>query len=135
IVPQTPSYMAWLGGVDGQDEHTDNNLVDSIYQDVTVPAGTTKVVLTGYYDVATEESGSTVYDRGSLSIMQNGTVLETVLSLTNATPTADWTAINYTLTHDVAGQTIRVFMTSSNDVTNPTSFYFDSFVLTATYCP
>jgi hypothetical protein len=136
VVPQTPSFMAWLGGVYGDEEGTSQKLVDEIYEDVAIPANTTSLVLTGYYNVKTGETGSSVFDRGSLSLnTTSNTVIENVLSLTNANATADWTPINHTVNANVAGQTVRLFMTSSNDFSNATSFYFDSFSLVATHCP
>jgi xanthomonalisin len=129
VAEQSAPNKAWLGGI------AQANAKDTLHQDVMVPAGTTMLVLTGYYDVRTQETGSTVYDTGKAEITDtSGTVLATVLSLDNAHAKTAWTAINFTIPGNLSGQTIRVRFTSNNDGLNPTSFYFDSLVLQATYC-
>ena len=60
--------------------------------------------------------------------------LQVVKDLTNLTPTTAWTAIDTLATQNLAGQTVRVRITTTNDVVNPTSFYFDTLALTATIC-
>ena len=138
ITQQSAPYDAWMGGVQGTDYGV-STCTDTLYQDVAIPPSATALVLTGYYEVRTSESGGTVYDKGSLALTQtNGTVIETVFSqqqLNNAQPTTTWTPINHTFTNVSAGQTVRLFFTTTNDVTNPTSFYFDSLSLQATACP
>ena len=132
--PHTAPYRAWMGGFSGDQGYS--NLTDMLYQDVTVPAGTTQLVLTGYYAVATAETGSTVYDTGSVDLIQtNGSPIEPILSLTNATVAGSWTQVSHTFTTDVSGQTVRLRFTTTNDITNPTSFYFDTLSLKATHCP
>jgi hypothetical protein len=138
ITQQSAPYYAWMGGLVGSDYGV-ATCTDTLYQDVAIPATATSLVLTGYYEVRTGETGSTVYDSGSLALTQtNGTVIESVFTtqqLNNAHPTTTWTAINHTFTNVSAGQTVRLFFTTSNDVTNATSFYFDSLSLQATACP
>jgi hypothetical protein len=127
-------YKAWMGGIAGEDIGA-SSATDGLYQDVQVPAGTTSLVFTGNYDVRTSETGTTVYDRGTVSLTKtDGTPLETIISLTNATPTAAWTSFSKTFSGNYAGQTVRLRFTTTNDIINPTSFYFDTFTLTATYC-
>ena len=84
----TAPYKAWMGGITGDDEGV-ASVTDQIYQNVTVPANTTQLVLTGYYVVGTNETGTTVYDTGSVDLLQtNGTPIENVMSLNNVTTTA-----------------------------------------------
>ena len=130
ITAQSAPYKAWLGGIEDG--------TDKLWQDVTVPANTTALVLTGYYAVGTDEdpSDTNVYDTGSLALTQtNDTVIATVLNLSNRTTTTAWTAINNSFGQNLSGMTVRVRMTTSNDILNPTSFYFDTFSLKATHCP
>lgn len=138
ITQQSAPYYAWMGGVQGTDYGV-STCTDTLYQDIAIPATATTLVLTGYYEVRTGETGSTVYDTGSLALTQtNGTVIESVFTqqqLNNAHATTSWTAINHTFTNVPAGQTVRLFFTTSNDITNPTSFYFDSLSLEAMACP
>jgi hypothetical protein len=102
-----------------------------------VPAGTTHLVLTGYYAAGTmETSTTTVYDTGALDLIQtNGTPIEGVLALSNLTGAGTWTAFSHTFTASLAGQTVRLRMTSTNDYTNASNFFFDTFSLKATHCP
>jgi hypothetical protein len=130
IAAQSPSNKAWMGGI------AQTNAKDSLFQEVTVPVMTSQLVLIGFYEVRTTEVGSTVFDKATVSFVQpDGTVVETALSLDNAHPTTAWTPIDYTVTHDLSNQLIRLRFTTSNDSLNPTSFYFDTLVLNATHCP
>ena len=134
IGAQSAPYKAWMGGITGTDENT-SSVTDALYQDVAVPAGTTSLVFTGYYDVRTSETGTTVYDRGDVSLLKtDGTPLETIKTLDNTAPTTGWTAFNKTFTGNYSNQTVRLRFTTTNDIINATSFYFDTFALTATYC-
>ena len=135
ITEQTAPYKAWLGGWAGTDKSV-TSLTDQLYQDVVVPAGTTSLVLTGYYEVRTAETGTTVYDTGNVDLLQtNGTPIEAVMALSNAAPTTAWTPLSHTFGGNLSGMTVRLRFTTTNDVSNPTSFYFDTLSLKATHCP
>ena len=124
-------YKAWLGGFTG------NNVTDVLHQDVAIPPLTKELVLTGFYQVRTDDSGGTAYDTASVALTQtNGAVLAMVLSVSNATPKTAWTPFNHTFTQNLSGQTVRLRLTSKNDSYRTTSFYFDTLALTATHgCP
>ena len=93
------------------------------------------LVVTGMYDVRTAETGNTAFDTGTLALVTTTNApIESVLALTNLTPRTTWTAINHPVTASVAGMTVRLRMTSSNDFTAASSFYFDSLGLMATVC-
>jgi len=132
VVSHTQPYKAWLGGLEAGLAVT---VTDSLVQNVTIPANTTALVLTGMYDVRTAEAPSTTaYDTAKLVITElDGTVIVTVLSLSNLTPKTAWTAIGHAFTQNLAGKTVRVRLTSTNDELDPTSFFFDSLALTATH--
>ncbi|HUJ60593.1 MAG TPA: hypothetical protein VLX92_18960 [Kofleriaceae bacterium] len=137
IPVQSAPYYAWLGGLTGEDEDQDT-VTDQLYQDVAVPAGTTDLVITGFRAVGTDETTTTtVYDTGSLDLTRtDGSPIENVLALSNLTATGGtFVAFSHTFTADVAGQTVRLRMTTTNDIINVTSFWFDTLVLTATHCP
>ncbi len=135
MVQESAPYDAWMGGWAGTDKNT-TSLTDLLYQDVAVPANTTHLVLTGYYAVATSETGTTVYDTGNLDLIQtNGTPIEAVLAVNNTTSAATWTALSHTFATNVSGQTVRLRFTTTNDITNATSFFFDTMSLKATHCP
>ncbi len=127
----SPPYKAWLGGFDG------NGVTDVLHQDLAIPAATSQLVLTGFYQVRTDETGGTVYDSASVGLIQtNGTPIEMALSVSNAAPKSAWTAFAHTFTQNVSGQTVRLRLTSSSDTSRPTSFFFDTLAITATHgCP
>jgi len=126
-------FKAWLGGFDAPS----GQVSDILVQQVAIPANTTQLVLTGFFDVRTAETIAGEFDTGSLSVTQtDGTPIVTILSLSNMTPKTDWTAINHTFTQNLSGQTVRLQMTTSSDFSDPTSFYFDTLGLVATHgCP
>jgi hypothetical protein len=135
LAPQSTPYRAWMGGFQGTDLGV-STVTDMLYQDVAVPVGTTQLELTGYYAVATAETGTNVYDTASVDVIQpSGTPIEAVLSLSNATSAASWKQLAHMFTANVAGQTVRLRFTTTNDITNATSFYFDTLSLKATHCP
>jgi hypothetical protein len=129
----SPPYKAWLGGFNG------TNVTDVLHQDVAIPAKTSRLVLTGFYQVRTNETSSnTAYDTASVALTQttNNTPIETVLAVSNLTPRTEWTAFAHTFTQNVSGQTVRLRFTSSSDASRSTSFFFDTLVLAATHgCP
>lgn len=132
IVAQSGSVRAWLGGVLGD---LGTPAADALYQDVAVPASATNITITGYYDVRTGETGTAQYDKATFAIASTGgAVLETVQALSNAAPTTSWTQLTHPVTAAIAGQTVRLRLSSTNDFTAATSFYFDTLALTATVC-
>jgi hypothetical protein len=134
VAEHSAPYKAWLGGFTGQEKGV-ASVSDTLYQDITIPAGTTSLVLTGQYEVRTAETATTAFDTSQLAIVQtNGTPIEVVKSLSNITPTTAWTPINHTFAANLSGQTVRLRATSTNDIIDVSSFYFDSLALTATYC-
>lgn len=131
IAAHSPTMRAWLGGV------AQANATDRLYQDVLVPASTTMLVLTGFYEVRTGESGATVYDTGKAEITTTaGTSIEVIKALDNAQKTTTWTSLDHPFTNlaQMKGQTVRVHLTTTNDGLNATSFYFDTLHLNATVC-
>ena len=134
--PHSAPNKAWLGGASGQALGT-ATVVDSLHQDVVIPANTTTVTITGYYLVGTNETTTTtIKDRFTLDVIQtNGTPIENVIALNNLTNAATFTAFSKTLTTNVAGQTIRLRATSTNDFSAHTNFFIDSLSLKATHCP
>jgi hypothetical protein len=137
-VPEhTAPFKVWLGGLEGVN-YNSSSVTDVLYQDVSVPAGTTALRLTGYYEVRTAETTTTMaYDSAVVALVQtNGTPIATVRSLSNLTPTTAWTAFDHTFANAsaLAGQTVQLRLTSTNDVVEPTSFFFDTLALTATFC-
>ncbi len=132
VVAHTPTLRAWMGGVLG---NIGAPAVDALWQDVMIPASTTQLVVTGMYDVRTAETGSTAFDTGSLTLVTTADApIESVLAVSNLTPKTAWTSINHPVTAAVAGMTVRLKMTSRNDFTATSAFYFDTLALMATFC-
>jgi hypothetical protein len=138
IAEHSAPYKVWLGGF----EAPITTVTDIITQDVAIPPLTTQLVLTGFRDVkSSETTTSTMYDTAVLSVRQtSGAVIANILSLSNldksAGNTAVWTPINHTFAQNLSGQTVRIHITSSNDFSLPSSFFYDTFTLTATHgCP
>jgi hypothetical protein len=133
---QSAPYKAWLGGFVAPT--AGGTVTDVLWQDFTVPAGTTQLTLSYYYLVGTQESttATTAFDTASIAITQtNGTVIANLNSFSNLTPVAAWTPITVTVPQNLSGQTVRLRLTSSNDDSFVTNFFFDSFALNATHCP
>ncbi len=132
ITAHTPTLRAWLGGVLGT---LGAPAVDALWQDVMIPASTTQLVVTGMYDVRTAETGSTAFDTGTLALVTTADApIESVLAVSNLTPKTAWTVINHPVTAGVAGMTVRLKMSSRNDFTSTSAFYFDTLGLMATFC-
>lgn len=127
---ETAPNKAWLGGF----EQTPNS--DSLYQDVMIPAGTTMLALTGYYQVRSGELLAFLpIDLIDVDLTTpTGTVLENVLLLDNGDETTQWTPISKTFAQPHAGQMVRLRVTTESDATDATSFHIDSLALTATKC-
>lgn len=134
VIEHTPVAKAWLGGFEAPTATA--LLFDAAYQDIVIPAGTTNLVVTGFHQVRTAEDPTTVeYDKGKITVTDlNGVVISTVLALSNTSSTTPtWTAFGYAFTQDLSGKTVRFRIASSNDDLDPTSFFFDSLAVTATY--
>lgn len=126
---ETAPNKAWMGGLEASPN------VDELHQDVMVPAGTTMLALTGYYQVRSGELFPLPIDFIDVQLTTpTGTLLESVLALDNGDTTTQWTPISKTFTQPYAGQMVRVHVTTDSDSTDPTSFFLDSLALTATKC-
>ena len=134
VPEQSAPNKAWLGGVLGP---LGGTVSDGMYQDVAVPATTTALTLTGFFDVRSGENPAdpTVFDVGAAELVTpGGTVLEAIGSYDNTTTQTGWVPISHTFTSNVAGQTVRLRFTSTNDEVFATSFYFDTLALQASFC-
>lgn len=128
---ETAPNIAWMGGWAQAAPNT-----DELHQDVMIPAGTTMLSLTGYYQIRTGE----LFDFLPIDFIDvqltttTGTMLESVLALDNGDKTTQWTPISKTFAQPFAGQMVRLHVTTDGDSTDATSFFLDSLVLTATKC-
>jgi len=127
LVQSSPN-TAWMGGIAGASAN------DTLSQDVVVPAGTLTLALTGYYEVRSGEVAG-VHDRGKVELVQpSGAPIQQALALDNSQRTTAWTAFSFAFSTPHAGETVRLRLSTTNDASNETSFFFDSLSLSATSC-
>ncbi|MER6683743.1 M4 family metallopeptidase [Streptomyces olivaceoviridis] len=110
------SYKAWLDGYGSS--HT-----DSVSQSVTIPAGC-KATLTFYLHVDTAESGSTAYDK--LTVTAGSKTLATYSNLNAA---SGYTQKTFDLS-SLAGSTVTLKFNGVEDSSLQTSFVVDDTALT-----
>jgi hypothetical protein len=126
---ETSPNIAWLGGLEASPN------TDELHQDVMVPAGTTMLSITGYYQIRSGDIPFLPIDYIDVQLTTpTGTMLESVLALDNTETTSQWTPISKTFAMPYAGQTVRLHVTTDSDDTDATSFFLDSMHLTATKC-
>jgi len=58
-----------------------------------------------------------------------------VLTLNNTNANGAYVAFTKTITANLAGQTVRLRATSTNDIEFHTNFFLDTLSLKATHCP
>jgi hypothetical protein len=126
IMPQSPTYQAWLAGYDSAN--------DDIYQDVAVPAGATNITLSFYYAVFTQEITSGIYDTLDVSYGVNGGAYTLLTEFDDNHPTSTWTRFSTTLPASVAGTTLELDFNAITDSSDITSFYIDTVSLTVDAC-
>jgi len=108
----------WLGG-------NGKTTTEYGYQTVAIPSGITTATLSFYLHIDTAETGSTVYDKLTVTVQNtSGTVLKTLATYSNVNAAA-----GYTLrTFDVSaykGQTVRIYFKGTEDSSLQTSFVID----------
>ncbi|MBT9503667.1 MAG: S8 family serine peptidase [Burkholderiaceae bacterium] len=123
----TNAWYAWLCGYD--------SCVDSIYQDISIPADTREAYLQFNYWVSTNEVTSlSRYDSMTVKVLSPpGSAAPAVLAtLSNLSSTNGWIpSARYDLTA-YKGKTIRLQFTGVTDASFETSFYLDDVALMAT---
>lgn len=127
-LPHTGKRSAWLGGQDKEP-------VQTIYQDVTIPANATKVQLE-YYRYLHEEtsglSGLFASDADFTAVVQdtNGKIIGELEKLVSSQADDAWQNKKFDLSQ-LAGKTIRVAFNSDNPRGNVSSMFVDDVLLTA----
>lgn len=126
ITAHSGVMVAWLSGYD--------NAVDSISQNVPLPADAASVTVKGQRHFTTDESGGT-YDKTWLEITDPaGNVLEQLAQWSNQDASDAWVAFEYPLASAYQGQTIKVRLRSDTDFSNPSWFFYDTLRLEASTC-
>ncbi|WP_395296436.1 M4 family metallopeptidase [Kitasatospora hibisci] len=114
--PHSGSWKAWLNGYGST--HT-----DSLSQTVTIPSGC-KATLSFYLHIDTGESGSTAYDK--LTVTVNGTALKTY---SNVDAAAGYQLRTFDLSA-YAGQSVTLKFNGTEDYSLQTSFVIDDTSIT-----
>lgn len=126
ITAHSGVMVAWLSGYD--------DAVDSIAQNVPLPADASNVRVKGQRHFTTDESGGT-YDRTWLEISDPaGNLLEPLAEWSNQDVSGAWVAFDYALAGSYQGQTIKVTLRSDTDYSNPSWFFYDTMRLEVTTC-
>lgn len=127
-LPRTGKRSAWLGGQDKEP-------VQSIYQDISIPANANRVQLE-YYRYLHEEtsgfSGLFAADAKFSSVIANtnGQIVGALEKLTSAQADDRWLGKQFDLSQ-MAGKTIRLAFTSENPTGNVSSMFVDDVALYA----
>jgi hypothetical protein len=121
--PRTGSWYAWLDGYGTT--HT-----DSLYQQVTIPAGATSATLNFYLKIDTAETTTTIaYDTLKVQIRNSSnTVLATLATYSNLNKGTVYLLKSFDVTA-YKGQTIRVYFLGVEDSSLQTSFLIDDTAL------
>ncbi len=125
--PHTGSYEAWLCGY--------NQCADSIAQSVTLSSTTTKVVLSYWVYISTQETSSTCYDHFYVRLLTStGSTISTVQSKCNSN--VGWTQYSFdvsSLLSSYHGKVIQVYFGATTDSSLITNFYVDDVALNDTH--
>src|SRR5882762_9287037 len=117
--PRTGSWYAWLDGYGTT--HT-----DSLYQQITIPAGATSATLNFYLKIDTAETTTTTaFDKLQVQIRNSSnTVLSTLATYSNLNKSSGYLLKSFNIT-SFKGQTIRVYFLGTEDSSLQTSFLID----------
>lgn len=124
-------YLA-AGGVDW-DGYPTNDAYGSMTSNwITIPSGASDVELTFWYNITTEESGSSVWDAMGVYVEDDRYRLELVATRNNthASSAGSYTRVRVDLSGYV-GETIRLIFEAESDGSNPTVFRIDDVSLYA----
>ncbi len=124
--PHGGAWKAWLGG--------DDLIQESLWQTITVPAGTVGLQVSYWWRVDTFE---TVHPYDTLEVQIRdaaGNPVQTLETLTDGDAGPDWQQSVFTVTQSYAGQTIQLVFVGQTDDSNPTSFFVDDVSVLKT-CP
>ncbi|HEX8116709.1 MAG TPA: hypothetical protein VF521_05510, partial [Pyrinomonadaceae bacterium] len=120
----TGAWKAWLDGYGTT--HT-----DTLYQQVTVPAGATATLTFWLHIDSAETTTTTAFDKLTVQVRNSSNaVLSTLATYSNLNKAAGYSQKTFNLS-SFQGQTIRIFLTGTEDSTLQTSFVVDDFTLDA----
>jgi hypothetical protein len=139
LAAQTAPNKAWFGGAAGLDASpAANTLTDQMFQDIAIPANTMSITLKGVFATGTTETDPSVFDTFTLDILKtDGTLIENAMTLNNTIVQNTFAAFEKQFVNvaQMAGTTIRLRGTSTNDIINHTNFFLDNLELITVGCP
>ncbi|MGW8394562.1 M4 family metallopeptidase [Pseudoduganella sp. HUAS MS19] len=110
--------FAWLGG-------NGTTATENLYQTVTIPSTATSATLSFALHIDTAESGSTVYDKMTVTVKNSsGTTLGTLATYNNTMPASGYQMRSFNLL-PYKGQTVRIHFNMTEDYSLQTSFVVD----------
>lgn len=132
--PHSGTGYAYLSNSDGT---SGNNLLGSMYQTVTIPSSATSVTLTFWYNITSQETGTTPYDVLNITIQNStGGYLATVAVYSNVNKDpAPGNPYYHQQPFDMTpykGQTVRLNFLGTTDSSLPTTFRIDDVSIIAT---
>ncbi len=114
------SRLAWLCGY--------NNCNDTLYQDMTLPAGNASVLVQLSYFISTQEQSlTTAYDYMSVQVrsLTQPALQATAAIFSNLDAASTWRSLVADISQ-FAGHTIRLIFTALSDASLSSSFYVDN---------
>ena len=109
--------FAWLDGYGTT--HT-----DTLSQSITIPAGKTSATLTFYLHIDTKETGSTAYDKLTVTATPSGGSAATLATYSNVNAAAGYVLRTISL-NSYIGKTVTLKFTGTEDSSLATSFVLD----------
>jgi pseudomonalisin len=109
--------FAWLNGYGSA--HT-----DSVSQTITIPAGKTSASLTFYLHIDTQESGSTAFDKLTVSATPSGGSAATLATYSNVNAASGYVLRTISL-NSYIGKTVTIKFSGTEDSSLATSFVLD----------
>lgn len=109
--------FAWLDGYGST--HT-----DSVSQTISIPAGKTSATLTFYLHIDTQETGSTAYDKLTVSATPSGGSAATLATYSNVNAASGYVLRTISL-NSYIGKTVTIKFSGSEDSSLATSFVLD----------
>ena len=109
--------FAWLDGYGST--HT-----DTLSQSITIPAGKTTATLSFYLHIDTKETGSTAYDKLTVTATPSGGSATTLATYSNVNAAAGYVLKTISL-NSFIGKTVTIKFTGTEDSSLATSFVLD----------
>src|SRR5256714_4262242 len=123
--PHSGAWKAWLDGYGTT--HT-----DTLSQQVTIPSGATATLTFWLHIDTAETTTTTAFERLQVQLSNSSNaVLSTLATYSNLNKAAGYRQVSFDVS-SFQGQTVKVFLTATEDSSLQTSFVVDDFALNAT---